>query len=351
MSLLFSGYTVRDLVLRNRIVVAPMCMYSAGPDGRVTDWHRTHLGSRAVGGAGLVFTEAAAVTAAGRISVNDLGIWDDDQVQGLADLVRSIHDGGAKAGIQLAHAGAKAVTEEPAVAPTGDALLDYAAPEALDEAGVRSVVTAFAAAADRARRAGFDVIELHAAHGYLLHQFLSPVTNTRVDEWGGDPARRRRLVLDVVDAVRAVWTGPLFVRVSADDLGGDRTGDTVRLSPTRDGGDTVEQSAELAALLAKSGVDLVDVSSGGLSSQPPEVFAGYQTTMAGRIRAEAGVPTGAVGLITTPELAEFALRSGQADLVFLARAFLRDPYWPLHAAAVLGADLDALVPRQYLRAF
>jgi NADPH2 dehydrogenase len=350
-SLLLSPFTVRDTTLRNRVVVSPMCMYSARADGRVTDFHRVHLGSRAAGGAGLVFTEAAAVRPEGRISVHDLGLWTDDQIAGLASVTAIVHEAGARAGIQLAHAGAKAVTDEPAVAPTTAPLLDHAAATALDGPGIAAVITAFAAAADRAKAAGFDVIELHAAHGYLLHQFLSPLTNTRDDEWGGDPTRRRRLLLEVVEAVRERWAGPLFVRVSADDLGGDRTDGTVRTRPHATGGDTVEQYTEVAELLGKAGVDLVDVSSGGLAPSAPEVFAGYQTTMAGRLRAESGVATGAVGLITTPETAEFVLRSGHADLVFLARELLRDPYWPIHAAVALGDDARALAPRQYARAF
>ncbi len=337
MSLLFDPFDIRDVTLRNRIVVSPMCMYSSPADGSVTDWHRVHLPSRAVGGAGLVFTEATAVTSQGRVSTADLGIWDDGHVDGLADIVRMIHAAGAAAGIQLGHAGAKADVPEGAVAPTDAPLLGHPRPTALTADGIAEVVAAFAAAAVRARAAGFDVVELHGAHGYLLNQFLSPLTNTREDEFGGDERRRARVLLEVVDAVRAVWDGPLFTRLSADEYAA--------------GANRIEDSVATARLLGKAGVDLVDASSGGITAQAPEVFPGYQTPLAARIRAEAGVATGAVGMIDTPELAEFVLRSGQADLVILGREMLRDPYWPRRAAAALG-DTDRLaVPEQYRRAW
>lgn len=337
MSLLFDPFDIRGFRLRNRIVVSPMCQYSAADDGRVTDWHRVHLGSRAVGGAGLVFTEATAVTARGRISPTDLGIWEDGQVEGLASLAELIHASGAAAGIQLAHAGAKADVPGGGVAPTAAPLLDHAAPEELTAGGVRSVVAAFAAGARRARAAGFDVIEVHGAHGYLLNQFLSPLTNTRTDEFGGDDRRRARVLLDVVDAVRGSWGGPLFTRLSAEEYA--------------DGGNHVEESVATSRLLAKAGVDLVDASSGGIAAQGPTAFPGYQTPLAARIRAEAGIATGAVGMIDSPELAEYILRSGQADLVLLAREMLRDPYWPRRAAAALGDTGRLAVPQQYRRAW
>lgn len=337
MSLLFDPYEIHGLTLRNRIVVSPMCMYSSPTDGSVTDWHRVHLGSRAVGGAGLVFTEATAVTSQGRISTADLGIWSDAQVAGLSELVEMVHNAGAAAGIQLGHAGAKADVPEGAVAPSAEPLLAHPAPTALTVDGIRQIVAAFVAAAQRARAAGFDVIELHGAHGYLLNQFLSPATNTRTDDYGGDDQRRARMLLEVVDGVRQVFDGPLFTRLSAEEY-----------AP---GANHIADAVAVARLLGKAGVDLIDASSGGISAQAPELFPGYQVPLAARIRAEAEIPTGAVGMIESPDLAEYLLRSGQADLVLFARAMLRDPYWPRRAARELG-DTDRLaVPRQYRRAW
>ena len=267
MSLLFDPFEIRGVKLRNRIVVSPMCQYSAAEDGRVRNWHRVHLGSRAVGGAALVFTEATAVTARGRISTADLGIWSDDQVDGLRSVVDLIHSAGAAAGIQLAHAGAKADVPGGGVAPTDAPLLDHAVPEALMPDGIGRVVAAFAAGARRARSAGFDVIEVHAAHGYLLNQFLSPLTNTRTDDWGGDADRRSRMLLDVVGAVRREWDGPLAVRLSADEYAA--------------GSNRISESVATAKLLAKSDVDLVDASSGGISATGPTTFPGYQVPLGG----------------------------------------------------------------------
>jgi 2,4-dienoyl-CoA reductase-like NADH-dependent reductase (Old Yellow Enzyme family) len=349
---LFAPLSLRWLTLRNRIAVSPMCQYSA-EGGRANDWHLVHLGARAAGGAGLVLFEATAVEARGRISPADLGLWEDGQVEPLARIVRFVEAQGAAAGLQLAHAGRKASTAPPwsgggpiapaaggwpAVAPSPLPFADgYPSPEALDEAGLQAVVAAFAAAARRAREAGFRTVEVHAAHGYLLHQFLSPLTNRRTDAWGGSFENRTRLVRDVVSAVRAAWPAelPVLVRISATDW--------------VPGGWDVEQSVELCRALRGLGVDLVDVSSGGLvpTAKVP-VGPGYQTGFAERIRREAGVATGAVGMITSPEQADHVIRTGQADLVLFARELLRDPHFPLRAARTLGHD--GPWPRQYLRA-
>jgi 2,4-dienoyl-CoA reductase-like NADH-dependent reductase (Old Yellow Enzyme family) len=349
---LFDALPLRSVGLRNRIAVAPMCQYSA-VEGRAGDWHLVHLGARAAGGAGLVLAEATAVEARGRISPADLGLWEDAQVEPLARIVRFIEEQGAAAGVQLAHSGRKGSTHAPwlgggpvaaaeggwaTVAPSAVRFTEgYPAPAALDAAGLRGVVDAFSAAARRAHGAGFRVVEVHAAHGYLLHQFLSPLSNRREDEHGGSFENRTRLVREVVSAVRAVWPEelPVLVRISATDW-----------TP---GGWDVEQSVALARQLGTLGVDLVDVSSGGnVAAAKVPAGPGYQTAFAERIRREAGIPTGAVGMITSAEQADHVIRSGQADLVLLARELLRDPHFPLRAARALGHD--GPWPRQYLRA-
>ena len=346
---LFSPLTLRGATLRNRIVVSPMCQYSS-TDGLPGDWHLVHLGQFAVGGAGLVLTEAAAVSPEGRISPQDAGLWNDEQARRWARVVAFVQAQGALAGVQLAHAGRKASTYRPwapergsvpvtqggwpTVAPSAIAFGRYAVPEALDGAGIARVVADFVAAARLAGTAGFDVVELHAAHGYLLHEFLSPLSNTRDDAYGGSFQGRVRLLLEVTEAVREVWRGPLLVRISADDW-----------TP---GGWTLEESVRLAPLLAERGVDLVDVSSGGLHhEQQITVGPGYQVPFAEAVRGS-GVPTGAVGMITEPKQAADIVASGQADLVLLARELLRDPHWPLRAATELGADVTW--PPQYDRA-
>jgi 2,4-dienoyl-CoA reductase-like NADH-dependent reductase (Old Yellow Enzyme family) len=349
---LFSPLHLRSVTLRNRIAVSPMCQYSAA-EGRASDWHLVHLGARAVGGAALVVFEATAVEARGRISPADLGLWEDGQVEPLARIVRFVEAHGAVAALQLAHAGRKAGVRPPweggaplpaaeggwtPVAPSALPFADgHAVPLARDAAGLGAVVEAFAAAARRARAAGFRALEIHAAHGYLLHQFLSPLSNRREDDYGGSFENRTRLVRQVVEAVRGEWPEalPLLVRISATDW-----------AP---GGWDPDQSVLLARTLAPLGVDLVDVSSGGLvaSAQVP-AGPGYQSGFAERVRREAGVPTGAVGLITAPEQADHVIRSGQADLVLLGREALRDPHFPLRAARALGHE--GPWPRQYLRA-
>ena len=351
MSDLFAPLEIGTLTLRNRIIVSPMCQYSS-EDGFTTDWHLVHLGARAAGGAGLVFTEASAVVPEGRISPEDLGIWKAEHIPGLRRIVNFIHSQGAHAGIQLAHAGRKASMQVPwqpervrepneggwpnVMAPSAVPFSDkYPMPVALDPAGISAVRDAFVAAASRAAAAGFDVVEVHAAHGYLLHEFLSPLANWRTDSYGGSFGNRIRLLVEVVDAVRAVWQKTLFVRISATDWA--------------EGGWDADQSVELAKTLKNCGVDLIDVSSGGmvLDAKIP-VGPGFQVPFAERIRREADIYTGTVGFITDPAQADQLIRNGQADLVLLARELLRDPYWPLHAAAKLGKTVSW--PKQYLRA-
>ena len=329
-----------------------MCQYTS-LDGFAGDWHLVHLGSRAQGGAGLVILEASAVVPEGRISSGDLGIWKDEHIPSLARIATFLHSQGARAGIQLAHAGRKASMSVPfagerllspaeggwqPVAPSALAFSpSYALPKALDQAGIEGVVQAFALAARRALTAGFDFVEIHAAHGYLLHQFLSPLANQRSDSYGGSFVNRTRLVLQIVDAVRAVWPAhlPIFVRISATDWA--------------EGGWNIDESVQLARLFREHGVDLVDVSSGGqIPNARIPAGPGFQVGFAGRIRREAGIPTAAVGLITEPGEANAIVTGGDADLVLLGRALLRDPYWPVHAAAAL--DEAASWPAQYLRA-
>ena len=349
---LFESLTLREVTIPNRIAVSPMCEYSS-EDGFPTDWHLVHLGSRAVGGAGLVFTEASAVLPEGRISPQDLGIWSDDHIGPLARMVRFIHAQGSVAGIQLAHAGRKGSTRRPwdgsgavaegqggwAVAgPSELAFADnYPLPQVLSVEGIEAVIDAFRGAARRAEKAGFRIVEIHAAHGYLLHEFLSPLSNHRPDGYGGSFENRTRLVREVVAAVRRVWPDryPLFLRISSTDWW--------------EGGWDLDQSVELARRVRPLGVDLVDCSSGGNVAQAKiPLGAGYQVPFADRLRREAQVPTGAVGLITSPPQADQIIRNGQADLVLLAREMLRDPYWALHAARELGHAVSW--PVQYLRA-
>jgi len=348
---LFEPLTLRGLTLPNRIAVSPMCQYQA-QEGEVNDWHFVHLGGLAQGGAGLVITEAVAVVPEGRISPNDLGLWNDTQIEGLARSARFIAAQGAVPGIQLAHAGRKASRPAPwqgsdGVAPSAGGWTpvapsplpfdsSWATPTELDESGIKAVIRAFAYATRRAMAAGFQVVELHAAHGYLLHQFLSPLSNHREDRYGGSFENRTRLVREVTTAVRALWPGnlPLFVRLSATDWVA--------------GGWDLEQSVALSRELKTLGVDLVDCSSGGLSPlHKIQPGPGYQVPFAARIRAEADLPTGAVGLITDPHQAEAILAAGAADLVLLGRELLRDPRWPLRAAQALGVAVPW--PASYAR--
>jgi 2,4-dienoyl-CoA reductase-like NADH-dependent reductase (Old Yellow Enzyme family) len=333
-----------------------MCQYSCDAgDGLATEWHLVHLGTRAVGGAGLVFTEAAAVTPEGRIAPQDLGIWSDAHGDALAPIAAFVKGTGAAAGIQLAHAGRKASTvrpwegqrplgaEEGGWVPVGPSPIPFshgsATPREMTIGDVDAVVRAFERAAGRAARAGFDVIEVHSAHGYLIHEFLSPLANQRTDRYGGSFANRARLALEIVEAIRSVWPAskPLFVRLSVTDW--------------VSGGWDIDDSVRLSMELARHGVDLIDCSSGGLSPQQQiPLGPGYHVPFAERIRRDAAIATMAVGLITTAEQAEQIVAGGQADLVAMAREFLRDPYFPLHAATALGSPDAAIWPSQYLRA-
>lgn len=349
---LFDELKIREITLRNRIVVSPMCEYSC-EDGFANDWHFVHLGSRAVGGAALVLTEATAVTPEGRISPQDLGLWKDEHIEPLARIIRFVNQQGSHAGIQLAHSGRKGSTASPffgglavskadggwtPVAPSAIPFNDkYPMPAALDEAGIRSVVQSFADAAVRALHAGFRVVEIHAAHGYLLHEFLSPLSNKRTDAYGGSLENRTRIVREVATAIRRVWPEryPLFIRISASDW--------------TEGGWDVEQSIALVEQLTPLGVDLIDCSSGGnVATAEIPIGPGYQVPFSEKIRARTKQLTGAVGMITDPKQADEIIRSGKADVVLLARELLRQPYWPVHAAEALGEN--ASWPEQYLRA-
>jgi 2,4-dienoyl-CoA reductase-like NADH-dependent reductase (Old Yellow Enzyme family) len=349
---LFSPLTIKGTYFRNRLVVSPMCQYSSR-DGFATDWHLVHLGSRAVGGSALVIQEATAVSPEGRISPADLGIYLDEHVEKLAQITSFIHQQGAVAGVQLAHAGRKASTAPPwegghkigiesggwqTVAPSSIPFIPgEAAPEEMDRDSINQVKADFRAAAGRALEAGYRVIEIHAAHGYLLHEFLSPVSNHRTDEYGGSFENRIRLLTEVVSEVQSVWPAdlPLFVRISATDW--------------VEGGWNVDESVELSSVLKKKGVDLIDCSSGGMVAQAAIPFKpGYQVSFSEQIKRKTGILTGAVGLITEAGQAEEILQNGQADLIFMARQSLRDPYFPLHAAHVLGEDVPW--PNPYSRA-
>jgi len=350
--LLFTPLKLRDVEFRNRVFVSPMCQYSA-QDGLPGDWHFVHLGSRAVGGAGLVITEATAVSPEGRISAADLGIWSDAHGEAFKPLVRFVKAQGAAAGIQLAHAGRKASTGAPwdgggyvgadrgGWTPVGPSPVAFdaasPAPHELTREEIDRLVGQFGDAARRALAAGFDIVEIHAAHGYLLHEFLSPLTNMRTDRFGGSFENRIAVPLAVVARVREVWPAsrPLFVRISATDW--------------VEGGWSLADSVALSRLLKDAGVDLVDCSSAGaVANAKIPVGPGYQSPFAAAIRKEAGIATGAVGMVTSPEQAEQILATGQADAVLLARELLRNPYWPLMAARRLGATVEW--PKQYLRA-
>ena len=353
---LFAPLTLRSLTLPHRIAVSPMCEYSS-TDGFANDWHFVHLGSRAIGGAALVITEASAVNPEGRITPQDLGIYKDEHIPGLKRLTSFLHEHGAYAATQLAHAGRKASMAVPwekarlipesegGWQPVGPSAIRfdeaYGLPTELDRAGMEKIVADFVSATRRAIEAGFDLVEIHAAHGYLLHEFLSPLSNQRTDEYGGSFENRIRFPLEVVRAVRAAWPQhlPVFVRISATDWAPESLGASWDIA----------QSVEFAQHLKQEGVDLIDVSTGGNHpAQQIPVGPGYQVHHAETIRRSAGIPTAAVGMITGPEQADQIVRSGQADLVLLAREFLRDPYWPLHAAAALNQKVSW--PVQYARA-
>lgn len=352
MSKLFSPLTIKDITFRNRIAVSPMCQYSAD-DGFANDWHLVHYGSRAVGGAALIIQEATGVSAEGRISPGDLGIYKEEHIEKLRQITSFIHQHGAVAGIQLAHAGRKAGCAKPwdggkqlkineggwtTVSASAIAFNpDDDAPLELDSDGINKIISDFKIAAKRSRQAGYQLIEIHAAHGYLIHQFLSPLSNHRTDTYGGSFENRIRLLLEIVKAVQTEWPQdlPLFVRISATDWA--------------EGGWDVDEAIQLSSILKQNGVDLIDCSSGGMVPyQQIPLGPGYQVAFAERIKAETGILTGAVGLITGAQQAEDILIKGQADLILIARASLRDPYFALNAAQLLGDDIEW--PLQYKRA-
>jgi 2,4-dienoyl-CoA reductase-like NADH-dependent reductase (Old Yellow Enzyme family) len=352
MSKLLSPLTIRDIKLSNRVAVSPMCMYSA-VDGFANDWHLVHLGSRATGGAGLIIQEATAVSAEGRITPGDLGLYKEEHIEMLQRITSFIHQQGAVAGVQLAHAGRKASCARPweggkqlkknesgwtTFAPSANAHNpEDEAPQALNVEGIQKVISDFRIAAKRAFDAGYKLIDIHAAHGYLIHQFLSPLSNRRTDSFGGSFENRIRLLLEIVQAVRTVWplNLPLFVRLSATDWS--------------EGGWNIEESVKLASILKERGVDLIDTSSGGMvhNAKVP-VGPGFQVPFAKRIKNDSGILTSAVGLITNVQQAEDILQKGEADLILIARESLRNPYFALNAAKLLGDEIEW--PQQYLRA-
>ncbi len=333
-SLLFSPYMLKEVVLKNRIVMSPMCMYSADSQGMANTFHQVHYASRAAGQVGLVMLEATAVTPEGRISSKDLGIWDDAHIEGLQTLTRLIREYGAKSAIQLAHAGRKATVDTPAVAPSAIPYDGMKTPLALATHEIKDIVAAFQAAAVRARKAAFDVIEIHGAHGYLINEFLSPLSNQRTDEYGGSAENRYRFLREIITAVQEVWTGPIMVRISATDY--------------YPGGLTPDDYVEFAKWMKKQGVDVIDCSSGALVPASIDVYPGYQVPFSNQIKHEAQIATGAVGLITSGLQAEEILRNEQADLIFIGRELLRNPYFPRTAANELGFELSE--PKQYERA-
>ncbi len=335
MAKLFEPFTIRDVEFKNRIVMSPMCMYSShNEDGMIEDWHKTHYATRAVGQVGLIIVEATAVQPAGRISAQDLGIWSDDHIEGLTEAVRLMQQHGSKTGIQLAHAGRKATVDGDIYAPSAIAFNNkYKSPIEMTIDDIKTTVQAFKEGAIRAKRAGFDVIELHGAHGYLINEFLSPLTNKRTDNYGGSAENRYRLLREIIDAVRTVWEGPLFVRISAHDY--------------TDGGMTPVAYVEMAKWMKEQGVDLIDVSSGAVVPAAIDAFPGYQVRFSETIKDGADILTGAVGLITTGIQAEEILKNGRADMILLARELLRDPYWAYTAAKDLRVEIQS--PKQYER--
>ncbi|AST92391.1 NADPH dehydrogenase NamA [Sutcliffiella cohnii] len=332
---LFSPYTVKNVTLKNRIVMSPMCMYSShNEDGKVQNFHKTHYISRAVGQVGLIMLEATAVQPQGRITAQDLGIWDDAHIEGLKELVSELKSYGSKTSIQLAHAGRKATVDGEIYAPSAISFNEkMKTPKEMSKEDIHDTVQAFIDGARRVKEAGFDIIELHGAHGYLINEFLSPLTNKRNDEYGGTKENQYRFLKEIIDGVKQVWDGPLFVRVSAHDYHED--------------GLTAEDYVTYAQWMKDQGVDLIDVSSGAVVPASIDVYPGYQVGYAETIRHGANIDTGAVGLITSGLQAEEILRNNRSDLIFVARELLRDPYWPRTAAKELGVEIDP--PKQYDR--
>lgn len=338
MQKLFTEFKIKNLILKNRIVMPPMCMYCAPENGMVTDWHVVHYGSRAVGGSGLIIVEATGVSPEGRLTSNDLGIWDDSHVEGLSKLVSAIHDGGAKAGIQINHGGRKCEAKGVQIEAPSPIPYDagWPVPKEMSKEDIAETVLEFKNAAIRAEKAGFDMIQIHAAHGYLLSEFLSPVTNKRNDEYGGSYENRVRFLGEVLDAVKAVWPSekPIDVRISAEDY--------------QEGGNQAEDLAAMINLVKEKGIDTVNVSTGGVVAVVPKAYPGYQISHAEKIKTLTGLPVTGGGLITKAEEAESILSQGKSELVYLGRELLRNPYWPLYAAEEL--NIDAPWPKQYERA-
>ena len=335
MAKLFEEFTIKDVTFKNRIVMAPMCQYSShNQDGQVEDWHRVHYPTRAVGQVGLILLEATAVQPEGRISAQDLGIWSDNHKKGLTELVNLMKAHGAKTGIQLAHAGRKATVDGDIFAPSPLPFNEhYKKPNEMTKEDIANTVKAFKEAAVRVKEAGFDVIELHGAHGYLINEFLSPLTNKRTDEYGGSEENRYRMLRETIDEVLSVWDGPLFVRISAFEY--------------TEGGLTPERFVTMTKWMKEQGVDLVDVSSGANVPAAIDSYPGYQVKFSETIKHDTPIATGAVGMITSPLQAEEILKNDRADLIFLARELLRDPYWAYRAAKELRSDIKS--PVQYER--
>lgn len=334
---LFEPLTIRNMTLKNRIAMSPMCMYSCEPDtGIVNSWHQTHYTSRAVGQVGLIIMEATAVTLQGGITNKDVGIWSDEHIEGLSHIVDLVHEHGAKIGIQIAHAGRKSQVEGPIIAPSAIAFNEESrVPEEMTTEQIEQTIKQFVDGARRAIAAGFDCLEIHGAHGYLINSFLSPLSNKRTDEYGGDRDGRFLFLQRVIEGVRNIWDGPLFVRISASDYHPEGT--------------TIEDSVYYASRMKQLGVDLIDCSSGGVAPVPIETYPGYQVPFAKQIKEEAEIMTGAVGLITDGQHAEKILQNEEADLILLGRELLRDPYWPLRVANEHGVAIN--VPVSYHRAW
>ncbi len=334
-SKLFSPFTIKNVTLKNRIVMSPMCMYSCeNEDGIITPWHFTHYISRAVGGVGLIIQESTAVTPQGRISSRDLGIWDDVHIEGLKRLTDEIKENGSVPGIQLGHAGRKAVLDSDIIAPSPLAFDENSkVPKEMSIDEIRQTIDAFKLGAERAKKAGYEVIEIHGAHGYLINQFLSPLCNQRQDEYGGNAENRYRFLQEIIEAVKSVWDGALFVRVSANEYDSN--------------GLTVEDYTSYCTRMREQGVDVIDVSSGGVVPARINIYPGYQVPLSEKIKHRSNVSTGAVGLITSGLQAEEIIQSERADLIFIARALLRDPYWPRTAAQELRVTIES--PVQYER--
>lgn len=333
---LFSPITIKNVTLKNRIVMSPMCMFSADKEnGKVTEWHKHHYVTRAMGGVGLVMTESVASLPDGKIKERDLGIWADSQIEPLKELVDLVHHNGSKIGIQISHAGRKAELNTPKAAPSSIPFPNMELPNEMSRQEIQQYISAFKDAVVRAKKAGFDIIEIHAAHGYLINQFLSPLTNHRQDNYGGTAENRYRFLREIIDEVKSVWSGPIFVRISANEY--------------HEEGNQLEDFLIFSKWMKEQNVDLIDCSSGGVIPAKIKVYPGYQIKPARVIKKKLDISTGSVGLITTARQAEELLVENQTDLIFLGRELLRNPYWPYKAARELQTKIT--VPSQYEEAF